>query len=77
MDYLNSMVNVTSHLIFIGIVYYLLTGLFDWSKIIKMTADNISRLKLLLLLFSIAIGYLVSSFLLSVLRLSQEILFAV
>lgn len=76
MDYLESSVAVFSHLTCIAIFYHLLVNLFDWSKLIKVTPENISRLKLCLLFISIAVGYLVSSFILSVLTLSQELFFA-
>ncbi|MGT2949304.1 DUF1146 family protein [Streptococcus devriesei] len=77
MDILNNAVMLTSHLIFIAIFYHLLINLFDWGKIIKNSSENVSRLKLFLLFVSIAVGYMTSSFIWSVISLSQDLFFAV
>ncbi|MBM7642155.1 DUF1146 family protein [Streptococcus loxodontisalivarius] len=73
MEIITNLVTLTSHAIFILIAYQLLSQLFDWSKLIKNSLENSSRLNLLLIFFSIALGYMVSSFLISVIQMSQEI----
>lgn len=50
----------------------MLISLFDWAKLIKNPIENTGKLKLLLLFISIALGYLVSSFILSVLAFGQN-----
>ncbi|EJN94223.1 DUF1146 family protein [Streptococcus ratti] len=77
MNILNDAVMLVSHLIFIAIFYHLLIHLFDWGKIIKNSSENVSRLKLFLLFVSIAVGYMVSTFIWSVISLSQDLFFAV
>ncbi|MGT2749684.1 DUF1146 family protein [Streptococcus orisasini] len=77
MDILNNVVMLISHLIFIAIFYNLLVNLFDWSKIIKNSSENVTRLKLFLLFISIAVGYMTSTFIWSVISLSQDLFFAV
>ena len=54
MEILNSSVTLISHLIFIAMTHQVLRNLFDWSKVIKNTPENIGRLKVFILLVSIA-----------------------
>ncbi|WP_241154491.1 DUF1146 family protein [Streptococcus hyointestinalis] len=45
--------------------------LFDWSKIVKNAQDKLGQLRVLLMLISIAIGYMVSHFKHEVLSIMQ------
>lgn len=75
MEILNTTVSLFSHVIFIAMTNSLLRQLFNWSKWIKNTPDNIGRLKVFILFLSIAIGYLVSNFILEIVTLSQTLFF--
>ena len=77
MEILRNSIMLMSHFIFIAIFYNLLINLFDWGKIVKRASENIGRLKLFLLFISIVIGYMVSTFIWSVISLSQDIFFAI
>ncbi|WP_032525361.1 DUF1146 family protein [Streptococcus mutans] len=77
MEILRNSIMLMSHFIFIAIFYNLLINLFDWGKIVKRASENIGRLKLFLLFISIVIGYMVSTFIWSVIPLSQDIFFAI
>lgn len=77
MEILQNSIMLMSHFIFIAIFYNLLINLFDWGKIVKRASENIGRLKLFLLFISIVIGYMVSTFIWSVISLSQDIFFAI
>lgn len=46
MEYINNLLKLISHLLFIGISFQLLISLFDWSKIIYRSPENIGKLKL-------------------------------
>lgn len=75
MEILNSSVTLISHLIFIAMTHQVLRNLFDWSKVIKNAPENIGRLKVFILLLSIAIGYMVSHFILEIITVSQTFFF--
>ncbi|QGX46715.1 DUF1146 domain-containing protein [Streptococcus equinus] len=75
MEILNSSVTLISHLIFIAMTHQVLRNLFDWSKVIKNTPENIGRLKVFILLLSVAIGYMVSHFILEIITVSQTFFF--
>ncbi|WP_032528171.1 DUF1146 family protein [Streptococcus mutans] len=77
MEILRNSIMLMSHFIFIAIFYNLLINLFDWGKIVKRASENIGRLKLFLLFIIIVIGYMVSTFIWSVISLSQDIFFAI
>ena len=77
MEILRNSIMLMSHFIFIAIFYNLLINLFDWVKTVKRASENIGRLKLFLLFISIVIGYMVSTFIWSVISLSQDIFFAI
>ena len=77
MEILRNSIMLMSHFIFIAIFYNLLINLFDWGKIDKRASEYIRRLKLFLLFISIVIGYMVSTFIWSVISLSQDIFFAI
>ncbi|HGI8594152.1 TPA: DUF1146 family protein [Streptococcus agalactiae] len=71
-----NIVTIVSNFIFIALFYQLFVDLFDWSKMIKMSPQNISKLKVFILLISIVGGYVVSYFLLEVIQLCQSIFWA-
>ncbi|WP_270332360.1 DUF1146 family protein [Streptococcus infantarius] len=75
MEILNSSVTLISHLVFIAMTHQILQNLFDWSKLIKNTSENIGRLKVFILLVSIALGYMVSHFILEIITVSQTFFF--
>lgn len=75
MEILNSSVTLISHLVFIAMIHQILRNLFDWSKLIKNTSENIGRLKVFILLVSIALGYMVSHFILEIITVSQTFFF--
>ncbi|AEZ61968.1 conserved hypothetical integral membrane protein [Streptococcus infantarius subsp. infantarius CJ18] len=75
MEILNSSVTLISHLVFIAMTHQILRNLFDWSKLIKNTSVNIGRLKVFILLVSIALGYMVSHFILEIITVSQTFFF--
>ena len=75
MEILNSSVTLISHLVFIAMTHQILRNLFDWSKLIKNTSENIGRLKVFILLVSIALGYMVSHFILEIITVSQTFFF--
>ena len=73
MEILNSTVTILCHLIFIAMTHQLLRQLFDWSKSLKIQRKNVGQLKVFILFFSIAIGYLVSHFFLEIITMSQTL----
>lgn len=75
MEILNSSVTLISHLVFIAMTHQIFRNLFDWSKLIKNTSENIGRLKVFILLVSIALGYMVSHFILEIITVSQTFFF--
>ncbi|MCO4635575.1 hypothetical protein Si034_01127 [Streptococcus infantarius subsp. infantarius] len=75
MEILKSSVTLISHLVFIAMTHQILRNLFDWSKLIKNTSENIGRLKVFILLVSIALGYMVSHFILEIITVSQTFFF--
>lgn len=75
MEILNSSVTLISHLVFIVMTHQILRNLFDWSKLIKNMPENIGRLKVFILLVSIALGYMVSHFILEIITVSQTFFF--
>ena len=61
-------------LVMIGITHYLLVTVVDWSKIIhRQELANPIRLRLLILLLSIVIGSIVTSFINSIGMVSQAL----
>lgn len=66
----------TSHLIFIYFSFYLLNTSVEWSRFLRMDPENAKRSRVLILFFSLALGYLVSLFFLSIYSMSKELFFA-
>ena len=65
--------NVSSHLLFIFFAYYLLMNLVQWEKFLKVSAENAVKIRFLILMISVGIGYLASSFFISVYEMSRQI----
>ncbi|HEV6687554.1 TPA: DUF1146 family protein [Streptococcus pneumoniae] len=65
---------LSSHMLFIYVGFYLLKDLVRWEKVLKVTDDNTRKVRLLVAFFSIVIGYILSSFFISLYHLWQEAL---
>ena len=65
--------NLSSHLLFIYFAYYLLLNLVQWEKILKVNAENAVKIRFLILMISVGMGYLASSFFISVYEMSRQI----
>ncbi|WP_099974610.1 MULTISPECIES: DUF1146 family protein [Lactobacillaceae] len=65
-----SLVTLISHLVFITITYNILQSI-DWNKIFRSSNDP-RPLRFFVLFLSIAIGYNVSTFFISIFTLSQS-----
>ena len=65
---------LSSHLLFIFLSHQLLSILVNWERLLKVNADNALKIRLLILFLSIALGYLVSLFFLSIYQVSFDIL---
>ena len=63
----------TSHLIFIYFSFYLLNTTVEWARFLRMDPENARRSRVLILFLSIALGYLVSLFFLSIYNMSRDI----
>ena len=65
---------LSSHLLFIFLSHQLLSSLVNWERLLKVNADLALKIRLLILFLSIALGYLVSLFFLSIYQVSFDIL---
>lgn len=65
---------LSSHMLFIYVSFYLLKDLVIWEKVLKVTDENTRKVRLLVAFFSIVIGYILSSFFISLYHLWQEAL---
>lgn len=65
---------LSSHMLFIYVSFYLLKDLVRWEKVLKVTAENTRKVRVLVAFFSIVIGYILSSFFISLYHLWQEVL---
>lgn len=63
---------LSSHMLFIYVSFYLLKDLVRWEKVLKGTAENTRKVRLLVAFFSIVMGYILSSFFISLYQLWQE-----
>ena len=63
---------LSSHMFFVYLVFQLLKDLVKWDQILKVTKDNVRKVRLLVVLSSIGLGYLISSFFLNLYQLWQE-----
>ncbi len=65
--------NLSSHLLFIFFAYYLLLNLGQWEKFLKVSAENAVKIRFLILMISVGIGFLASSFFISVYEMSRQL----
>ncbi|HEU8769589.1 TPA: DUF1146 domain-containing protein [Streptococcus pneumoniae] len=65
---------LSSHMLFIYVSFYLLKDLVRWEKVLKVTDENTRKVRSLVAFFSIVIGYILSSFFVSLYHLWQEAL---
>ncbi|MFS9005982.1 DUF1146 family protein [Streptococcus oralis] len=65
---------LSNHILFIYLSFYLLKDLVRWEKVLKVTAINTKKVRLLVGFFSIVMGYILSSFFISLYQLWQEAL---
>ncbi|MEW4354133.1 DUF1146 family protein [Streptococcus pneumoniae] len=63
---------LSSHLFFIYLSFHLLSSLVQWDKYLKVTAENSVKIRLLIFLLSVMMGYLLSSFFISLYQLGRE-----
>ena len=63
---------LSSHMFFVYLVFQLLKDIVKWDQILKVTKDNARKVRLLVVLCSIGLGYLISSFFLNLYQLWQE-----
>ncbi|MDS8990829.1 DUF1146 family protein [Streptococcus pneumoniae] len=63
---------LSSHMFFVYLVFQLLKDLVRWDQILKVTKDNAKKVRFLVVLCSIGLGYLISSFFLNLYQLWQE-----
>ena len=61
-------------MLFIYLSFYLLKDLVRWEKVLKVTSTNAKKVRLLVGFFSIVMGYILSSFFISLYQLWQEAL---
>ncbi|VMV81050.1 putative membrane associated protein [Streptococcus pneumoniae] len=61
-------------MLFIYVSFYLLKDLVRWEKVLKVTGENTRKVRSLVAFFSIVIGYILSSFFISLYHLWQEAL---
>ena len=61
-------------MLFIYVSFYLLKDLVRWEKVLKVTDENTRKVRLLIALFSIVMGYILNSFFISLYQLWQEAL---
>lgn len=70
---ITSLLRLLSHLLFIYLVHHLLMTTVDWSKCLKVTRENQSKIRLLVLFLAIGFGYLVSTFFLELILVGQSL----
>ena len=63
---------LSSHMLFIYVSFYLLKDLVRWEKLLKVNADNTRKILLLVAFLSVMMGYILSSFFISLYQLWQE-----
>ena len=63
---------LSSHILFIYFSFYLLKDLVRWEKLLKVNADNTRKVLLLVAFLSVMMGYILSSFFISLYQLWQE-----
>lgn len=76
MEVIEHTIHLTSHCFFIGIVFHYLTQLIDWSRFVKNPHENAQRLRIFIMLLSIALGFLISQFVWTLLMMSRDLFVA-
>ena len=72
-DMIQLIFTLSSHMIFIFLSFHLLSTVVNWEKLLKVNADNAFRIRFLILLLSIALGFLLSSFFLSLYTVGRDL----
>ena len=67
------MFRLCSHLLFIFVSSHLLATVVSWERFLKVNADNAIKIRFLILLLSIALGYMASLFFISIYDMSRAI----
>jgi len=67
------MFRLCSHLLFILVSFHLLATVVSWEKFFKVNADNAIKIRFLILLLSIALGYMASLFFIGIYDMSRAI----
>ncbi len=62
-----------SHMLFIYLAHRLLVQVVDWSKWLKVTAENQRNIQLFILFLAVGLGYLVSAFFLDLLSIGRTL----
>ena len=62
-----------SHLLFIFFAFHLLSTVVSWERFLKVNADNALKIRFLILLLSIALGYMASLFFIGIYDMSRAI----
>ncbi|MDV5976871.1 UNVERIFIED_CONTAM: DUF1146 family protein [Streptococcus canis] len=75
MELLMKIIAFLCHLFFIGLSYQLLISVIDWTKMSHYRPENLGKLRLFVFLLAIALGYLVSHFMLEIIQISQSLFF--
>ena len=65
--------SLSSHFLFAFISFQLLYKVVDWGRFFKVRADNERAIRLLVIFISLALGYLVSHFFISIYEVSRSI----
>ena len=73
MEVAQSFITILCHLFFILMSYQMLTRLVNWEKILRLNPDNLRQVNLFVSFMSIGLGYLVSSFFLTLINLAVTI----
>ncbi|ERJ78479.1 DUF1146 family protein [Streptococcus sobrinus] len=73
MEVAQSFITILCHLFFILMSYQMLIRLVNWEKILRLNPDNLRQVNLFVSFLSIGLGYLVSSFFLTLINLAVTI----
>ncbi|MBP2622599.1 hypothetical protein C4K46_01445 [Streptococcus oricebi] len=65
--------SLSSHFIFAFVSFQLLYKVVDWGRFFKVRADNERAIRLLIIFLSLALGYLVSLFFISIFEVSRSL----
>lgn len=71
-DMIQLIFTLSSYMIFIFLSFHLLSTVVNWERLLKVNADNALKIRFLILLLSIALGFLLSSFFLNLYTLGRD-----